>query len=472
MPGQPAFVKVLDFGISKNLTSAGLTGEFDVLGTPDYMAPEQARGLTAKVDHRADQFALSAITFEMLTGVLPFAGDDVGSVLSRVINDDPPPIAQVAPYLPAAVEPVLRRALSKDPAARFPAVGDFAAALAIATGISVPPKGRSLNPGSDGPHSRAESAMARTEFAVRDRASGVDLVEDELVASRVGDAEPARGSDPGPTSAARPALRARGSDPGAAPPTERGSDPGAARQSDPGAERGSDPGAPPRRSDPGDPLVLARDPRTDPPIIREPPPPGPPLRRPTPAVGIREARIVIGRELRPEGSHPVARGTSGRPDPRAEPPSKTDMSAAPSAAPAARRPRRASVEGELQEQIDQARLALGLGDIDLAVDYVESALRIAARLEPSAAREALERESTLFDSVFETRLGSRTRRIVIRERPGAAARSAMTPEQAFLLTRLESGLTVEDAIDVSGVPRRDAMRVLVSLLRRRSIELE
>ena len=48
----------------------------------------------------------------------------------------------------------------------------------------------------------------------------------------------------------------------------------------------------------------------------------------------------------------------------------------------------------------------------------------------------------------------------------------MTPEQAFLLTRLEAGSTVEDAIDVSGVPRRDALRVLVSLLRRRSIELE
>ena len=158
MPGQPAFVKVLDFGISKNLTAAGLTGEFDVLGTPDYMAPEQARGLTARVDHRADQFALSAITFEMLSGVLPFAGDDVGSVLSRVINDDPPPLSQVAPYLPAEIDPVLKRALSKDPAARFPTVGDFAAALAIAAGCSVPPKARGRD--SDGPRSRAESAMA------------------------------------------------------------------------------------------------------------------------------------------------------------------------------------------------------------------------------------------------------------------------------------------------------------------------
>jgi hypothetical protein len=305
--------------------------------------------------------------------------------------------------------------------------------------------------------------MARTEFDVRDQASGIELRDDESGVSHR-DLDGARGSDPGPTSAARPALRGeRGSDPGAVP-AERGSDPGAAsRPSDPG-ERGSDPGAAPRRSDPGEALILARDPRTDPPIIREPPPPGGPLRRPTPAVGIREARIVIGREV---GS----RSSSGRPDPRAEPPSKPKMAAAPAVS-GAQRSRRPGVEGELQEQIDQARLALGLGDIDLAVDYVESALRVALRLEPSTAREALERESTLFDSVFETRLGSRTRRIAIRERPGDANRSAMTPEQAFLLTRLETGLTVEDAIDGSGVPRRDAMRVLVSLLRRRSIELE
>src|SRR5690606_11341552 len=84
------FIKLLDFGISKRTGhSTGLTGEFDILGTPGYMAPEQALGKTAAVDHRGDQFALAVITYEMLTGALPFAADDVMEVLQRVIRDTP-----------------------------------------------------------------------------------------------------------------------------------------------------------------------------------------------------------------------------------------------------------------------------------------------------------------------------------------------------------------------------------------------
>ncbi|HMJ12143.1 MAG TPA: serine/threonine-protein kinase, partial [Polyangiaceae bacterium] len=60
--GDRSFVKLLDFGISKHGPSSGLTGEFDILGTPDYMAPEQAMGRTALVDARADQFSLAAIS--------------------------------------------------------------------------------------------------------------------------------------------------------------------------------------------------------------------------------------------------------------------------------------------------------------------------------------------------------------------------------------------------------------------------
>jgi serine/threonine protein kinase len=138
--GGGALVKLLDFGISKRAGGGkGLTGEYDILGTPDYMPPEQALGKTAQVDHRGDQYALAVITYEMLAGRTPFAGDDVMDVLRQVISVEPPPIEQLAPHVPADAGDVLRRALAKDPEQRFPSIGDFASALLRASGTSLPP---------------------------------------------------------------------------------------------------------------------------------------------------------------------------------------------------------------------------------------------------------------------------------------------------------------------------------------------
>jgi len=138
--GQGTLVKLLDFGISKRAGGGkGLTGEYDILGTPDYMAPEQALGKTAHVDHRGDQYALAVITYEMLAGRTPFAGDDVMDVLRQVISSDPPPIEQLAPHVSTDVGDILRRALSKDPEQRFPSISEFASALMRAAGTSLPP---------------------------------------------------------------------------------------------------------------------------------------------------------------------------------------------------------------------------------------------------------------------------------------------------------------------------------------------
>jgi eukaryotic-like serine/threonine-protein kinase len=140
VPRQGAVVKLLDFGISKRAGGAkGLTGEFDILGTPDYMAPEQALGKTAQVDHRGDQYALAVITYEMLAGRTPFAGDDVMDVLRQVISCEPPLIEQLAPHVPIEVGDVLRRAMSKDLEQRFASITDFADALVRASGTSLPP---------------------------------------------------------------------------------------------------------------------------------------------------------------------------------------------------------------------------------------------------------------------------------------------------------------------------------------------
>lgn len=138
MPGERVFVKLLDFGISKRAGAArGLTGQFDILGTPDYMAPEQASGRTALVDHRGDQFALAVITYQMLTGALPFAGNNVMEVLQRVLNDAPCAPSVINDELPTAVDDVLLKALAKDPEQRYASVQEFADELLRASSLSL-----------------------------------------------------------------------------------------------------------------------------------------------------------------------------------------------------------------------------------------------------------------------------------------------------------------------------------------------
>lgn len=142
MPDSSCFAKLLDFGISKPATGgARVTREFDVLGTPDYMAPEQASGHTALVDHRADQFALAVMAYETLSGTMPFRGDSVATLLTAVINEQPAPLTEVAPLLRPEMTPVVLRALAKDPNARFDTIAEFASALAQAAGVrfSLPP---------------------------------------------------------------------------------------------------------------------------------------------------------------------------------------------------------------------------------------------------------------------------------------------------------------------------------------------
>ena len=128
-------VKVLDFGIAKETWSrvddATRTGE--VFGSPHYMSPEQARAQKT-VDHRADVWACGVIVYRMITGRLPFPGEVLGEVLSSVLVDPFPPIAEVAPELPAALEGFFAKALAKKKEERFSSVGELVEAFtAIAT---------------------------------------------------------------------------------------------------------------------------------------------------------------------------------------------------------------------------------------------------------------------------------------------------------------------------------------------------
>ena len=133
VPGEPDFVKVLDFGISKMMAArTRLTKARSTPGTPAYMSPEQATGMVDQVDHRVDQWALACIAWEVLLGRPPFVADDVTALLFQIIKMDPHPLAPSVPGLPPAVETELRRALNKRPVDRFPTIREFARAFATA----------------------------------------------------------------------------------------------------------------------------------------------------------------------------------------------------------------------------------------------------------------------------------------------------------------------------------------------------
>lgn len=322
--GQGTIVKLLDFGISKRTGAGkGLTGEYDILGTPDYMAPEQALGKTASVDHRGDQYALAVITYEMLAGRTPFAGDDVMEVLRQVISAEPAPIEQLAPHVPPAAGEVLRRALSKDPEQRFASITDFATALLRASGTSLPPPVDAL-------------AVAMTLPA-------------------------------GPPASGQQGV--------------------AARQALDRYQTG--------------------------------------MRQKTPA----------------DVSAPTIGANSF---------STNDLSRA----------------------LDQARQAHGMGDIELAVNNAETALLVADALASPEAQARVDSSRTLLTAIYEARLGSLSQRMVVLSPSSKNKKLRVSPEQAFLLSRVDGGVTLDEAIDLSPLPRQKTLRLLVSMMRQGLIAAE
>jgi serine/threonine-protein kinase len=134
------FVKVVDFGISKVLKAATtkLSMARAVVGTPEYMAPEQAAGRGDHVNHWSDQWALAVLGWHMLTGRLPFWKPEVSAMLNQVIAEEPTPLVpELARLIPRDVDKVLRRALSKKREDRYPTITAFARAFeAAATGVA------------------------------------------------------------------------------------------------------------------------------------------------------------------------------------------------------------------------------------------------------------------------------------------------------------------------------------------------
>src|SRR6185437_4650593 len=130
--------KVTDFGIARSLTEEGLTADGRVLGTTDYVSPEQALG--QDVDTQSDLYSLGVVLFEMLTGDVPFHGENQVTVAMKHVREDLPDVQIRRPEVSAALASVLERATAKDLTRRTPdaaaLIADLEEALAIETARS------------------------------------------------------------------------------------------------------------------------------------------------------------------------------------------------------------------------------------------------------------------------------------------------------------------------------------------------
>lgn len=126
-------ITLTDFGLVKAATSRRITGEGAAIGTLKYMSPEQAAG--RDLDFRSDVYSLGVVVYEMLVGDTPFAGDTPYQTLHNLMYKPPPPLSQRNPQIPARVEQAVLRALAKEAGKRFGTAGEFAQALATATGL-------------------------------------------------------------------------------------------------------------------------------------------------------------------------------------------------------------------------------------------------------------------------------------------------------------------------------------------------
>jgi ABC-type branched-subunit amino acid transport system substrate-binding protein len=128
--GPDGHVTLTDFGIARAVQEARLTTTGTLMGTPEYMSPEQVQG--AQVDARTDQYSLAVVAYETLSGQTPFGSTTPHGVLYKQVFESPPPICRLRPGLPPGVEAVLERALAKAPDGRYATGTEFVEALSQA----------------------------------------------------------------------------------------------------------------------------------------------------------------------------------------------------------------------------------------------------------------------------------------------------------------------------------------------------
>ena len=152
-------VMLTDFGISKALQAAsGFTGTGMIIGTPHYMAPEQAKGAT--VDGRADQYSLGVVGYRMITGELPYTGDSVHTILYKHIFEEVPSVAAKRGDVPGFLTAAIARALSKEPEQRFGTMEEFATAVWPEQPVAAPKSGEKAKAQRRPPPAAARTASA------------------------------------------------------------------------------------------------------------------------------------------------------------------------------------------------------------------------------------------------------------------------------------------------------------------------
>jgi serine/threonine-protein kinase len=144
------YPKILDFGISRSMEprsgrrSALTTREGMIVGTPEYMSPEQARGLR-EIDRRSDIYSMGAILYQSLTGRLAFANENVGDLIIQIVTGALKPVHEVNPGVPRAISDVVSKAMARVPADRFQNAADMQQALMQAAQGSLGPMAPSLS---------------------------------------------------------------------------------------------------------------------------------------------------------------------------------------------------------------------------------------------------------------------------------------------------------------------------------------
>jgi serine/threonine-protein kinase len=113
-------LKIMDFGIARLSQDKGMTATGMVVGTPDYISPEQAKG--ARLDHRTDIYSAGIVFYELFAGALPFEGDSALGVVLKHIQEAPPAIETKYPEIDPRIAKIVMKAIEKDPDKRYPSI--------------------------------------------------------------------------------------------------------------------------------------------------------------------------------------------------------------------------------------------------------------------------------------------------------------------------------------------------------------
>ncbi|HEV2749192.1 MAG TPA: serine/threonine-protein kinase [Gemmatimonadales bacterium] len=263
MLDQRDWVTVTDFGIAKAVGLQSLTSSEALIGTPYYMSPEQCSG-KQPLTGASDQYALGVMTYQMLSGELPFTGFTTVEIVKQHCFDPPPPLDVLRPGLPRSLVKAVERALAKKPEERFPSVTEFATALAAAahgSGVVAPPPGRK----GALPRARPASAPRRRWWAILLSALGgltavglIGVVIWQWRGNQSGAGQPPPGTDRQPDSAVTTRTVHADSAAAAAPPVVQPTKPSSVASAPPETSRTVTPAPQPARPAPRDARLFLR----------------------------------------------------------------------------------------------------------------------------------------------------------------------------------------------------------------------